>query len=164
MAKVIAACKCAVCGADFERVEHFRNPGMADDWKKWAEEAFVECPACRAKRKSAENAAKAAIYIKRYGLPEITGKSDRQIRRATELRNCWLAEEDEETLESYDFLEGALRDPKHPLRARLQKVADEQADGDLDEAADFIILRYRLAVCRALWHESSASVIIHTLS
>lgn len=82
MARVIAECKCEVCGVLFKKVAFKRNRTEADSWKEWAEENCKECPECYAKRMAQENAEK----VQSLNLPEITGKSEKQIAYALDLR------------------------------------------------------------------------------
>lgn len=82
MARAIAICMCATCGTEFEKVAFKRNRTEADSWQEWAEANCDECPECYAKRMAQENAEK----VQALGLPEITGKSEKQIRYAFDLR------------------------------------------------------------------------------
>lgn len=82
MARAIAECKCEVCGVLFKKVAFKRNRTEADSWKEWAEENCKECPECYAKRMAQENAEK----VQSLNLPEITGKSEKQIAYALDLR------------------------------------------------------------------------------
>lgn len=82
MARAIAICMCATCGTEFEKVAFKRNRTEADSWQEWAEANCDECPECYAKRMAQENAEK----VQALGLPEITGKSEKQIRYALDIR------------------------------------------------------------------------------
>ena len=82
MARAIAICMCATCGTEFEKVAFKRNRTEADSWQEWAEANCDECPECYAKRMAQENAEK----VQSLNLPEITGKSEKQIAYALDLR------------------------------------------------------------------------------
>lgn len=92
MARAIAECRCSQCGAKFEKVQFRPNRKMADEWKEWAEENCTTCPDCWQKEQQEKAAAKAAAIIERFSLPEITGKSERQIKFAADLRNKLLVQ------------------------------------------------------------------------
>lgn|GEM_PF-2188729 len=93
-ARAIAECTCAQCGAKFEKVKFRPNSKMANEWKAWAEENCTICPDCWRKLQQEEDAAKAAEIIERFNLPEITGKSDKQIKYASDLRDKLLAQKE----------------------------------------------------------------------
>ena len=86
MARAIAICTCSVCGAKFERVEFKNNRAQADAWKEWAEEHFTICPECYQKQQMD----KAEALVAELGLPQIAGKSEKQIAYAASLRAKYL--------------------------------------------------------------------------
>ena len=92
MARAIAICMCATCGIEFEKVAFKRNRTEADSWQEWAEANCDECPECYAKRMAQENAEK----VQALGLPEITGKSEKQIRYAFDLRTKYAVDHTKE--------------------------------------------------------------------
>lgn len=92
MARAIAICMCATCGTEFEKVAFKRNRTEADSWQEWAEANCDECPECYAKRMAQENAKK----VQALGLPEITGKSEKQIRYAFDLRTKYAVDHTKE--------------------------------------------------------------------
>ena len=94
MARAIAECTCATCGAKFEKIAFKYNRTEANKWKAWAEENLDVCTDCWRKLNQEEDAAKAAEIIECFKLPEITGKSDKQIKYASDLRNKLLAQEE----------------------------------------------------------------------
>ena len=87
MARAIAECTCATCGAKFEKIAFKYNRTEADEWKAWAEENCTTCPDCWTKEKQEKDAMKAAELIAELHLPEIAGKSEKQIKYANDLRN-----------------------------------------------------------------------------
>lgn len=104
MARAIANCKCEKCGETFEKIAFKYNRTEADKWQAWAEENCTICPDCWRKLQQEEDASKAAEIIERFNLPEITGKSDKQIKYASDLRNKLLAQK-----ESAERLAGIVR-------------------------------------------------------
>ncbi len=63
MARAIAECTCAKCGAKFEKIQFRANRKMADEWQAWAEENCTICPDCWKQEKKEEDAVKAAALI-----------------------------------------------------------------------------------------------------
>lgn len=104
MARAIANCKCEKCGETFEKIAFKYNRTEADKWQAWAEENCTICPDCWRKETQEKDAAKAAEIIERFNLPEITCKSDKQIKYASDLRNKLLAQK-----ESAERLAGIVR-------------------------------------------------------
>lgn len=94
MARAIANCKCEKCGETFEKIAFKYNRTEADKWQAWAEENCTICPDCWRKLQQEEDAAKAAEIIDCFNLPEITGKSDKQIKYASDLRDKLLAQKE----------------------------------------------------------------------
>lgn len=92
MAKAAASCTCATCGKPFEIVRYEYNRKSANEFERWAEANCDECPECYRTRIRAEEAEKAAkIAAELGGVPEITGKSEKQIDFAISLRNQILS-------------------------------------------------------------------------
>lgn len=94
MARAIANCKCEKCGETFEKIAFKYNRTEADKWQAWAEENCTICPDCWRRLQQEEDAAKAAEIIEHFNLPEITGKSDKQIKYASDLRDKLLAQKE----------------------------------------------------------------------
>lgn len=92
MARAIAICMCATCGIKFEKAAFKRNRTEADSWQEWAEANCDECPECYAKRMAQERAKK----VQALGLPEITGKSEKQIKYALDLRTKYVVDHTKE--------------------------------------------------------------------
>ena len=92
MAKATASCTCATCGKTFEIVRYEYNRKSANEFERWAEANCDECPECYRTRIRAEEAEKAAKIAEELGgVPEIVGKSEKQIDFATSLRNHILS-------------------------------------------------------------------------
>lgn len=124
MARAIAECTCAKCGAKFEKVQFRANRKMADEWKAWAEETLDTCPDCWAKEKQEKDAAKAAEIIERFGLPEITGKSEKQIKFAADMRNELLAQP--ETAKKLQLIAECLNDERCKAQAEKEGMSVEE--------------------------------------
>lgn len=121
MARAIAECTCATCGAKFEKVQFRPNRKMADEWQAWAEENCTTCPECFQKQKQEKDAAKAAEIIERFNLPEITGKSERQIKFAADLRNKLLVQP--ETAKNLQLIAECLNDEQCKAQAEKEGMS-----------------------------------------
>lgn len=84
---------CPVCGKEFEAERKCMNRKQADSWEEWAKDSGMVCADCYKAQRYASVAEKAAEMVARFNLPEITGKSDKQIKYANDLRNKFLANE-----------------------------------------------------------------------
>lgn len=124
MARAIAECTCATCGAKFEKVQFRPNRKMADEWQAWAEENCTTCPECFRKEKQEKDAAKAAEIIERFSLPEITGKSEKQIKFAADLRTKLLVKP--ETEKSLQLIAECLNDEKCKAQAEKEGISVEE--------------------------------------
>lgn len=124
MARAIAECTCATCGAKFEKVQFRPNRKMADEWKEWAEENCTTCPDCWQKEKQEKDAAKAAAIIERFSLPEITGKSERQIKFAADLRTKLLVKP--ETAQNLQLIAECLSDERCKAQAEKEGMSVEE--------------------------------------
>lgn len=123
MARAIAQCTCSKCGAKFEKVHFGYNRKDADQWKEWAEETLDTCPDCWWKEQQEKDAAKAAAIIERFSLPEITGKSEKQIKFASDLRNKLLVKP--ETAKSLQLIAECLNDEKCKAQAEKEGMSVE---------------------------------------
>lgn len=123
MARAIAECTCATCGAKFEKVQFRPNRKMADEWQAWAEENCTTCPDCWQKEKQEKDAAKAAEIIERSSLPEITGKSEKQIKFAADLRTKLLVKP--ETAQNLQLIAECLNDEKCKAQAEKEGMSVE---------------------------------------
>lgn len=99
MAKAIAYCTCEKCGEEFIKENRLMSRSAADSWTEWAEANVTICPKCWRKAKQ-DNAEKRYEALKdELRLPEITGKSDKQIAFARDLRVRYVAQHAEELRE-----------------------------------------------------------------
>ena len=99
MAKAIAYCKCEKCGEEFVKENRLRNRSYANHWTEWVEANITLCPKCWRKAEQ-EKAEKRYDELKdELRLPEITGKSEKQIAFANDLRVRYVAQHAEELRE-----------------------------------------------------------------
>lgn len=124
MARAIANCKCEKCGETFEKIAFKYNRTEADKWQAWAEENCTICPDCWRKLQQEEDASKAAEIIERFNLPEITGKSGKQIKYASDLRNKLLAQK--ESAERLAGIVQFLNDEKCKEKAAKRGMSIEE--------------------------------------
>lgn len=83
---------CPTCGAEFTKTKTCYNRKEADRWEEYMKTTDMECPECYKARKAADAEAAVAEIIAKFGMPEITGVSDKQIKYANDLRNkCLLS-------------------------------------------------------------------------
>lgn len=81
---------CPTCGEEFGVRRKCYNRKDADNYEAWVKSHPYNCPKCYKAAKIAETESKAAEFVARVGLPEIVGKSDKQIKFATDLRTKYL--------------------------------------------------------------------------
>lgn len=139
MARAIANCKCEKCGETFEKIAFKYNRTEADKWQEWAEENCTICPDCWRKETQEKDAVKVAEIIERLKLPEITGKSERQIKFANDLRNKLLAKP--ETAKNLQLIAECLNKEQCKEQAEKEGMSVEE-------------LVAKAAKCR--WHNGEA--------
>lgn len=150
MAKAIATCTCKTCGAKFERIICKNNRADAESAKDWTEQNITECPDCYAAR----NAKKTASM----GLPEIVGKSDKQIKYASDLRTKYAIshkEEIEQISALYKFAFGENQD-----EAKAQAAS---AGMTVEDAFKHTVEACELEKAYVCIVEANASAIINAL-
>lgn len=162
MARAIAECKCNKCGAKFEKIQFRSNRKEADSWKEWAEENCTVCPDCWEKAKKEEDVEKAAALIEELHLPEITGKSEKQIKYANDLRTRYI-------LRSANYIRfiGDCLSDKH-FSGRKQYEAEAQKKGLsveewIEERATQIPYGYEEHAAWTILHTGAAREIIDAL-
>lgn len=84
MAKWRIECICPECGKHFEREGFEQNRRLADSKAEWIANHPGICPECY--RKSLIKEAEEIVASNGLTLPEITGKSDKQVKYAFDLR------------------------------------------------------------------------------
>lgn len=124
MARAIANCKCEKCGETFEKIAFKYNRTEADKWQAWAEKNCTICPDCWRKLQQEEDAAKAAEIIKELHLPEITGKSEKQVKYANDLRNKLLAKPS--AAERLRYISRCLSDEQFEGRKQCEEMAAKE--------------------------------------
>ncbi len=96
MAKAVARCTCERCGETFTRKNMLQNRSDANRWAEWAEANITLCPKCWGKAQREQETACYDELKTELRLPEITGKSDKQIAFAHDLRVRYIAQHAEE--------------------------------------------------------------------
>lgn len=86
MAKAIAYCTCEKCGEEFVKENRLMSRAAADSWTEWAEANVTLCPKCWGKAKHEQDTERYEALKDELRLPKITGKSERQIAFANDLR------------------------------------------------------------------------------
>lgn len=158
MARAIAECTCAKCGAKFEKVQFRPNRKMADEWKEWAEENCTTCPDCWAKVKQGKDAAKAEALIEELHLPEIVGKSEKQVKYASDLRNKYIVR----SAEYIRFMHNCLFD-EQSMRAEAQKEG-LSVSAWIEKRANSTPYDYENHAAWTVLHSSEAREIIDALT
>ena len=118
MARAIAECKCATCGGTFEKIAFKYNREQADSWKAWAEENCTTCPECW-KKEQDENG---KVLASEYGLPEITGVSEKQIAYAETLRARYMLNSEHELKKLTEIMHELRTEHRAELDAMLTKL------------------------------------------
>ena len=163
MARAIAECTCAQCGAKFEKVQFRPNRKMADEWKEWAEENCTVCPDCWQKEKQEKDAAKAEALIEELHLPEIVGKSEKQVKYASDLRNKYIVR----SAEYIRFMHNCLFDEQ--FKGRKQCEAEAKKEGLsvsawIEKRANSTPYDYENHAAWTVLHSSEAREIIDALT
>ena len=84
---------CAKCGCVFRHEKGCHNRRLANEYETWAADHIELCPACYAKQRADEKAAKLYEVLAKYNitLANIEGVSERQIAYAEDIRERCLA-------------------------------------------------------------------------
>lgn len=99
MAKAIAHCTCERCGETFTKENVLQNRSDANRWTEWAKANVTLCPKCWGKAQREQDEERCEALKDELRLPEITGKSDKQITFARDLRARYVARHGEELRE-----------------------------------------------------------------
>lgn len=163
MSRATAHCVCATCGEEFTHIKDCFNRKEADSYEEWASANITECPECRRARLKRENAVAAAEIISKYGFPEITGVSEKQISYANDLRNKYLCKEHTvREIETYDKIMKGMEDPE--TMKKFEELANRKYDGSIERLFESTYNKYSLQEIRRIRHESNASKIISALT
>lgn len=123
---------CSECGETAtRRVEKYnsRDAREYEEWFKGQPEHI--CPECYAKHKRESQMKELGEAMKDYTLPEIVGKSDKQIKYADDCRTRYLCKNVESVkraLKSYNPKKGWAN---NPLVNAVRKAMPEERDADL---------------------------------
>ena len=162
MARATVHCVCATCGKEFTHIKDCFNRKEADSYEEWASVNIDECPECRRARLKRENAERAAALIERYGFPEITGVSEKQIGYANDLRNKYLCKDyTVREIEIYDKIMRGMDDPE--MMGKFRELADRKFEGSIEKMLKDTLDKYGLNEISAIRHESNASKILDAL-
>ncbi len=99
MSRAVAHCTCERCGEEFVKENRFSNRADANHWAEWAEANITLCPKCWGKAQREQDEERYDELKTELRLPEITGKSDKQIAFARDLRARYVARHGEELRE-----------------------------------------------------------------
>lgn len=99
MAKAIAHCKCEKCGEEFVKENRLMSRPAADSWTEWAEANITLCIKCWRKAEQEKDEKRYDELKDELRLPEITGKSDKQIAFANDLRVRYVTRQGDELRE-----------------------------------------------------------------
>lgn len=151
MAKATAICTCHKCGAEFIRTAIKRNSREAEEWSRWASVNFDLCAECY----HIDLIERFEQIKRKYGIPEITGVTPKQIEYAERLRRDYA-------LENTDALEKLDLRLSRTTQAELSAAAAKMNISETDclKAAVKRIGLYEAYVAMA---ESNAAIIIDTL-
>lgn len=158
MAKATVECVCKHCNNTFEITRTFCSGKEARRFEEYAAGSYDECDECRNKRKASESAGKAAKIIAEYGIPDITGVSDKQINYASSLRNRYIAQYPDRIKRAYSYLKQITAQEDG-----LKKFADEKFQGNIEAATVDIMTHYKFDIEYIVLTCSDASKIIDTL-
>lgn len=141
MARAIAECKCNKCGAKFEKVQFRPNRKMADE----------------------KDAAEAEALIEELHLPEIVGKSEKQVKYASDLRNKYIVR----SAEYIRFMHNCLFDEQ--FKGRKQCEAEAKKEGLsvsawIEKRANSTPYDYENHAAWTVLHSSEAREIIDALT
>lgn len=132
MAKAVAYCKCEKCGEEFVKENRLMSRSAADNWTEWAEANITICPKCWSKAKREKDEKRYDELKDELRLPEITGKSDKQIAFANDLRIRCVARNAERLREVRREIDGVSAEEVAEVMA--EKKTDE--DGALRKIFD----------------------------
>lgn len=106
MAKAVAHCTCERCGKAFTKESTLQNRSDANRWTEWAEANITLCPKCWGDAQREQDTERYEAFKDELRLPDITGKSDKQIAFADDLRVRYVAQHAEELREMRRNIDG----------------------------------------------------------
>lgn len=123
---------CSVCGETATRRVEKYNSRDAREYEEWFKSQPEHiCPDCYAKHKREAQLKELGEAMKGYTLPEIVGKSEKQIKYADDCRTRYLCEHIEgikQALKSYNPEKGWAN---NALVNAVRKAMPEERDADL---------------------------------
>ena len=123
---------CSVCGETATRRVEKYNSRDAREYEEWfrSQQNHI-CPVCYAKHKREAQMKELGEVLKDYTLPQIVGKSDKQIKYADDCRTRYLCEHIEgikQALKSYNPEKGWAN---NALVNAVRRAMPEERDADL---------------------------------
>lgn len=157
MAKAKIYVICSECGEEFTHVKTCRNRREADSYEEWAAKNITLCPRCWQKEQDeiAEERLAKILTDHKIALPEIIGKSEKQIRYAALLRTRELTRHISETEKYLEMMSTIQYD-------QLEQEADRQGktEGALLEE---LLGHYGMDDLHVAMIETDARVLINRL-
>lgn len=124
---------CPECGKEFEVRKACRNTREAESYEAWVAKQGWVCSECA----EAATAAVAEKAIAKFGMPEITGKSDKQIKYANDLRNKFISNRCDDLAYRYLCeLKSTLANSK--FFPAIAKRAEKYGNSEAFEVYDFL--------------------------
>lgn len=155
MKEVKAICKCGKCGREFAK---YSTTSDARSWEEYAPAHYTVCPICWKAEKDAEDAAKLNEKTAAFPMPEITGKSEKQIAYARDLRARVIARADATDISNAKKILATIGTEKWNMI--LKNTADASCGGDISRAEAVVLDKLGLRVLVSLARESDAGKII----
>ena len=155
-------CKCRTCGKMFTVHRKCKNSAEVSYFEDYAKDRCDECKDCYFARQKAEALEKAQRIIEENHLPDITGKSEKQIAYANDLRNRYLSE-----IEDFQ-----IKKVKKAIKiigtdawnAQIKEAADKLYGGDVEAATKIVLQKELIYKYYYIWQESDAGRIIDILT
>ena len=154
MARVKIECTCKVCGEKFTHIKTKYNREQADSYEEWAKEHITICPDCFRRNETETEINKAES---KYQLPELTGKSEKQIAYARKLRA--------EYINKSSNVEGCIKmlNKDEAFMAQVNKYATGKRISE-EEAIAELIKSHRLEKIIACLQETEAGKLLDVIA
>lgn len=162
IAKYVGICK--KCNREFSILKECYSRRDADNYEKWAESNIQICSACAAKERDAQNAERAAKTIAEFSviLPKITGKSDKQIKYANDVRAKYI----NRNYDKFRDYWSTLRDIEKNLSERGEEILAQIAAEckTLEDSKAELFNMYNLDEMHLIMTTTEARVILDALA
>lgn len=158
MAKATILCKCEFCGKEFYKTNYFHNRQEADNWETLAKGEYKKCPACCAKEQGDKAVAKAS----EYPLPEIVGKSEKQINYALSLRARYVSKHETDIKRAQSIL-AKFNEKSQEDRQKFAEACNLPQDAGDDAILTEVFKHYHMPYAYLCLSESDAGIIIDAL-